>query len=112
MNDDRCFDLVLDGGIPVQKVERGVEKSGFAGSDVAGEQDQALAVENAASDAAEGLVGVASAMDVARIGRKAEGVFTQSEEVFVDDRPARHRVNSKRHPSAKHERRAHVTRTV
>src|ERR1700722_13539880 len=112
MDDDGCFDLVLDRRIPVQKVECRVKKSGFAGSHIAGKKYQASAVENAAGDTSESFVCVAGPMDISRIGREAERILTQSEKVFVDDRPAGHRVNSKRHPSAKHERRAHVTRTV
>src|SRR5580692_4869820 len=110
MDNDGGLDLVLDRGIAVEKMERGVKKCGFAGADIAGEKNQALAVENAASDTAECFVRVARAMNIARVRREAERVLAQSEEIFVDDRSARHRVNSKRHPSAKHERRTHSIR--
>src|SRR5579872_4581487 len=81
MDDDGGLDLVLDGGIAVEKMERGVEQGGLAGADIAGQKDQAFAIENAAGDTAQGFVRVAGAMDIARVRREAERILTKSEEV-------------------------------
>src|SRR5205807_722644 len=76
VDDDGSLDLVLHSRISIQKVERGVEKSGLAGSDVASQQNEAFAVKNSAGDAPQGFVSVSGPMDIARVGREAERVLT------------------------------------